>query len=197
MSLTISRSKKPSVACPAFDSTTAPADFLKRLRANSAQPMIAMLIGPPASGKSTFRDAYMAGNRYRTVVFSTDDRIEDWGRANGLNYSEAFGKVNFKVIEKEMFSEFDQAARNGYDLVADRTNMTVGSRSRWFNRLPDAANWLKVAVVFEVPDDELRERLDRRGKATGKTIPWSVVQNMKTSYEEPLVDNEFDWVIRA
>jgi predicted kinase len=77
-------------------------------------------------------------------------------------------------------------------VVIDRTNMTAKGRKKYLDMVPK--NYKKIAVVFNIPDDELQRRLKTRADETGKTIPSFVLENMLKSYQEPTLE-EFDKII--
>jgi hypothetical protein len=56
------------------------------------------------------------------------------------------------------------------------------------------SNYKKVAIVFEIDDDELNRRLNERSNATGKTIPPHVIKSMAQSYIPPTKSEGFDEV---
>lgn len=153
-----------------------------------------VLIGLPASGKSTWRENYLASNpESDCVICSTDDLIEEYASANGMTYSEAFGKVNFKDLNARFRNRFRQAINAGKDVIVDRTNMSVKSRKEYLKNIPDS--YEKVAVVFVVPDPELKRRLAAREAATGKGIPEQVINDMAARYVAPSRE-EFDRIVR-
>lgn len=157
----------------------------------TVSPTAILLVGPPGSGKSTWRKRHLESVEREPAIISTDDLIENWGLDHGMNYAEAFGACDLKTIEKTAKDLFAKAVEDAQDVVIDRTNMRGKSRRKWLSNLPKS--YRKVAVVFEVPREELDRRLAARAEATGKTIPRKVVNDMLASYEVPTTD-EFDEV---
>ncbi|CAM6054526.1 unnamed protein product [Sphagnum tenellum] len=145
--------------------------------------------GCPGSGKSTWRDAYMSHAQNPTVVISSDDLIEAWGKQRGLNYSEAFKQVDFSSIERQLMADFRSALNHNKDIIVDRTNLKRKSRKGFMRMIPDT--YETCAVVFDVPREELQRRLDARAKATGKHIPTQVVDDMIATAMPP-EPGEFD-----
>lgn len=156
-------------------------------------PHCFILIGPPASGKSTYRARHLVDSVRPVTVISSDDMIDDFAAQNGITYSEAFPKVDMKAIVKDLRALLLDAVSNDHDIIVDRTNMTVGSRNKTLANIPK--RYRRVGVVFDVPREVLDERLAARAQATGKHIPAHVVDGMISSYEEPIV-GEFDEIIR-
>jgi len=148
-----------------------------------------MLIGPPGSGKSTWRAKNTTPS---TVVISTDDWIEQFARDNGCSYSDAFNMGVMGDATKFMHELFLQAVQAGDDIIVDRTNMSVKSRQFW---LQNSTGYEHIAVMFNNIDREvLDHRLEDRYNNTGKFIPPDVVDSMIRSFQPPQ-KNEFDQVV--
>ena len=160
--------------------------------AMSEQPICYVLIGPPCSGKSTYREQLMLGER-KPVIISSDDFIEEYATEHGITYSEAFPLVSMKDIAKNLRARLIAAAMKSADIIIDRTNMTFKSRNKLLSNIPK--HYRKVGIVFSVPREVLAERLKARGEATGKWIPAKVVDEMIAVYQEP-VAGEFHEIIQ-
>lgn len=148
---------------------------------------IHILVGLPASGKSTWRAQHIKTNP-DAVTVSTDDMIEEYAAEKGLTYTEAFSKVDFKSLNTRFKYAIKEAVSAGKDLIVDRTNMTVKGR-RELMRL--AEGYEAHAVVFVVPDDVLKARLKARAESTGKYISPMVINSMAKSYVAPSRDEGF------
>lgn len=157
-------------------------------------PTCYILIGPPASGKSTYREELLTQNP-DLVIISSDDLIEDFARENQMTYSEAFHQVDMKAVDRMVRERFLRAISEGRDVLVDRTNMTVKSRNRFLSQLPK--HYTRVGVVFEVPRDVLDARIAARAAATGKNIPASVVDHMISTYQEPTASEFSTVIVRA
>jgi len=152
-----------------------------------------ILIGVPAAGKSTWVQREFQGECH---VLSTDNIIEELADAMGKTYDEIFSDY-IKVAEKMFWEDFDRHISEGYSpIVIDRTNMSVKSRARIFNRLQQ---WHKrhgyriTGVVFSTPEQTEHER--RLASRPGKTIPKHVVESMIDSYETPLFSEGFNTIM--
>jgi len=146
-------------------------------------PKLYVLVGVPASGKSTWisKQDWTKDCAY----ISTDHHVENQAKLEGKTYSEVFNDfMPFAV--KMMADDVVKARTEGKDIIWDQTSTTVASRKKKFNMLP---NYHAIAVVFRTPpESELMKRLDNR---PGKTIPWSVVSDMIKSFEMPSEDEGF------
>lgn len=155
-------------------------------------PAIYILVGPPASGKSTWRESYISKISDPTVVLSTDDLIEEYAIQANMDYNQAFKEVNFSDLEKTMFFKFREALGRSENIIVDRTNMRIKSRNRFLASVPKT--YKKIAVVFEINTPHLLARLHNRAEQTGKFIPEKNVLDMISTYQEPTMD-EFDSII--
>ena len=145
-----------------------------------------MMIGVPASGKST----WVEKNKGNALVISTDNLIEMYAAKNSKTYNEVF-KDQIKLATKLAIEHAEAAFATGQDVIWDQTNVTRKSRSSKLAMVPDY--YEKIAVVFTIPDrQELQRRLANR---PGKIIPQNIVMAMASSLEQPGVDEGFDKII--
>ena len=146
------------------------------------------LIGVPCAGKSTWiNDQIWA---LGLTIVSTDAFVEDYARLQGKTYSEVF--TDYMPTAVELMAEQVVFAReHDHTIMWDQTSTTIASRAKKFRMLPDYEH---VAVVFRTPSIEvLKERLASR-EASGKIVPWEVVQGMIDSWEEPTEDEGFSQI---
>jgi predicted kinase len=66
-------------------------------------------------------------------------------------------------------------------------------REETLEMIPD--DYKKIAVVFNVPEDELKKRLEKREKETGKHIPPEAIEKMKNCYTPPSKEEGFNKII--
>ena len=147
-------------------------------------PKLYVLVGVPASGKTTwFRSQEWTENCY---YISTDRHVEAYAEAHGRTYSEVFADYMPTAVAN-MVEEVERARAGSIDIIWDQTSTTVASRRKKFDMLPD---YYKIAVVFKTPDPaELAQRLASR---PGKIIPEEVVEGMIKQFEPPTEDEGFD-----
>lgn len=138
-----------------------------------------MMIGVPASGKSTWISK-QSFDWENTVVISTDNIIEERAAAQGKTYSEVF-KDEIKSATVEMDSRLQDAIANKKNIIWDQTNLTKKTRKSKLASIPQ--EYEKIAVFFPTPDkDELKSRLSNR---PGKSIPANIILAMISQLEEP------------
>jgi len=148
-------------------------------------PKCYQLIGVPCAGKSTWTKSqeWILGMEY----VSTDHHVEVYAEQQGKTYSEVFKDYMPTAVDL-MAKEVVEARTAGRDIIWDQTSTTVKSRTRKFAMLPD---YWHIAVVFRTPKIEvLKERLASR-EASGKIVPWEVVQGMIDAWEEPTTEEGF------
>lgn len=149
-------------------------------------PKLYVLVGVPASGKSTWiSNQDWIGD---CVVVSTDTYVEKFARRLKSTYSGVFNLVMERAI-RLMMRKVNKAKRENKDIVWDQTSTTVASRKRKFKVLP---NYYPIAVVFKTPDMiELNRRLNSR---PGKIIPQHVINDMINNFVMPSVEEGFQEV---
>ena len=148
-----------------------------------------MLVGEPGSGKSTWTEAMPFKHNY--VVISMDNIIESMGAPEGLSYKDAFDKYS-SVAARKMKEELKIAFKNNMNVVWDQTNLTVKSRRKKLNMVPDG--YSKTAVIFEIGSEELERRRVLREGETGKIVPLFVMRQMHQSYARPTKAEGFDHI---
>ena len=156
---------------------------------------IYMLIGAPAAGKSTWVEKEFQGE---CAIVSSDKIIDEIAFETSRTYDQVFSTY-MKVAERMMWEDFDSCVSGGYSpIVVDRTNMSVKSRRRFFERLKNfhrGHGYEIHAVVFPLPEkEEWKSRLDSR---PGKTIPQNVLDSMVSSFQMPTEQEGFTSVTPA
>ena len=149
-------------------------------------PTLYMLVGVPASGKST----WLAKNKSPDgVVVSSDNHIEAIAKKQGKTYNDVF-KDAVKIASGKMNIDARMAFNAGLDVYWDQTNLNAKTRRGKLAMVPD--NYRKVAVVFPTPDEEEHKR--RLGSRPGKSIPDNIMQSMMGNFEYPTTAEGFDEV---
>ncbi len=149
-----------------------------------------ILVGVPASGKSTWVEAQMPDYDDQWVA-STDSIIEEIGNLFGLSYNEIFSDV-IRFAEKQMWRDLKAAAKTGDTIYVDRTNLNSSSRKKFIDFLKPYGYQFKAIVLPQPDETEWHRRLNSR---EGKTIPAHVLRSMQDNYEVPLLSEGFDEII--
>lgn len=149
-------------------------------------PKLYMLIGVPASGKSTWVEKYKGD----ALVISSDDLIEAYAAEQGKTYNEVF-KEQIKIATKIMLEHAEAAFAADQDVIWDQTNLTAKGRAAKLNIVPE--HYEKVAMVFSVPGrEEWLRRLDSR---PGKTIPRNILEGMLSTQQMPTEEEGFHDIV--
>ena len=142
-------------------------------------PTMYMLIGVPASGKSTWVDQ----NKGDALVISTDNLIETYAADNGKTYNDVF-KEQIKIATKIVTEHAEAAFAADQDVIWDQTNLTKKSRASKLAMVPE--HYRKTAVFFATPlEEEWQRRLNSR---PGKSIPAHILDSMVEMLEMPELD---------
>lgn len=169
------------------------ADIYNHVQEKNRHPFI-MLVGLPASGKSTFVKSCQEvfGVGYANVI-STDDYFQTHADNNGVTYQQAFKEVSFDVAERAMWDDFKYSLGKNEPMIVDRTNLSIKSRSKFLTHLRGLEHiYTNIAVVFN-PDEETRKKQsDYRFKDTGKIVPSGIVDSMRCHYQFPTKEEGFD-----
>jgi predicted kinase len=152
-------------------------------------PKLYMLIGVPASGKSTWLRNNMTSSG---VIVSSDDHVERLAAMQGKTYNEAFKDVVGDAT-KAMMTDLSDAIAAQKDIYWDQTNTGKQARAKKLKQVPN--NYEKVAVSFPTPDDE--EHQKRLASRPGKVIPDFVMKSMADNLQAPSRDEGFDDIIVA
>lgn len=155
------------------------------------RPKLIMLIGLPATGKSTFKSIRTTPSHNGDCLFrdfsilSTDDYIDEVSERLNITYSEAF-EAHIKDATNLFNAEMKFYSTVKCNVLVDRTNLTKKSRKNILDMFPTHE---KIAIVFSITDKKKHDWL--LNNRNGKNIPINVIENMRASFEYP-VEGEFD-----
>ena len=152
-------------------------------------PFVIFLVGPPLSGKDTFIRNI---NLPHVDVISRDDIVLEL--STGMNYNQAFKSVNQKLVDKVLKEKIINASSNGTNVIINMTNLRKKKRNSLKMKFGD--NFNKIAIVFPIlSNEEYNTRNQNRTIQEGKTIPFSVIQEMIDGFETIDKTENFDKVI--
>lgn len=150
-----------------------------------------MLIGLPASGKTTWAVDKAFSWNPPPYVLSMDQYIDYYANKHDMTYSEAFTKAA-PWAEAKMKEDLNFVLDRKLDnVIWDQTNLSVKTRAKKLKKIPKT--YRKVAVFFETPKD-IEKRLASR---PGKTIPPLVFSQMSQAMQEPTLSEGFDEIIKV
>ena len=163
------------------------------------EPIALLLVGVPASGKSTFTKkleaAVKSANEVMLPIESTDDQLEVEAKKLGLTYTEFFKKHRdmLDVFAKKMVSNVKDHVQAKRGFIIDQTMLDSSKRKE---RLALTSNdYYRVAITFEIDPTVVDARLEDRFKKTGKKIPADVMASMREKYQRPTTSEGFNEVI--
>ena len=156
-----------------------------------SNPTLYMLIGAPATGKSTWVMRYRQVMKRPAIIYSTDDYIEMLAEETSDTYNNVFNSTNMKQAELWAEQNLKIAIKNELDIIWDQTNLNKKSRKKKLAKIP--THYTKIAVVFNLPPiTEWELRLESR---PGKMIPRAVLDSMIFSFEYPTLGEGFYKII--
>lgn len=148
-------------------------------------PTVYMLVGLPASGKSTWAEKNKGILEANHI--STDKYIQDTADKQDKTFAEVFTKaIGNATIEAERSIKY--SFKNKKNLIWDQTNLSRSSRLEKMKMIP--RDYEKVCVFFPTPPDLEQRLLSRPGRA----IHPSVIESMKRQLQMPLKNEGWDRV---
>lgn len=155
------------------------------------KPICYVMIGLPATGKSTFIKSLYKPD---TWIYSTDMYIESVADDNGITYNEAF-EANIKDATAFNEQKLQTMIDMQKDIIWDQTNLGVKKRAKIINRMKQAG-YQVLGICITPPEPghisdqtEWKRRLENR---PGKNIPQHILANMIESFVLPTIDEGFD-----
>jgi len=139
-----------------------------------------ILVGPPASGKSTWGKEF--AREMNMVYVSTDEIRAEIGKGEG---DQSVSAGAFSLAKQRI----TQALSQGKHAMIDATSVNHKSRKDWINIGKDNNAYI-IAVAFEVPTTELYRRDEARPRKVGKEI----IDRFVGKYQRPS-NTEVDKVI--
>ena len=135
------------------------------------RPTFLMLVGLPASGKSTI--SQKLAKEYNAIIFSSDKLRE-----------EMFGDVNDQEHNQELFVELHKRIkdflRNGKSAIYDACNVSYKRRIAFLAELK-SIECKKICVVMATPYEECLQRNANRDRK----VPEHVIKRMYYSFDIP------------
>ncbi|XP_058749848.1 uncharacterized protein LOC131622837 [Vicia villosa] len=160
-----------------------------------------MLVGLPASGKTTWANKWVKDHPEKRYVLLGTNLILEQMKVPGLlrknNYGERFDRLMDKATS--MFNVIlSWAANVPRNYIIDQTNVYKNARKRKLNPF---VSYQKIAVVVFPKPEELKRRSEKRFQEMGKEVPVDALNNMIANYvlpkskDLPYSDENFDQVL--
>ena len=146
-----------------------------------------VLIGAPASGKSTWAMEYLT---------SMDEAVL-WVSRDKIRFSIIKENEDYFAQEKLVYSSFINTIKKGLEthdtVIADATHITVGSRKKLFKALGDAIK--NVEVIAMIVKTDYKTALARNAQRRGREyVPPYVLESMYESFSIPTLKEGFDQI---
>ena len=140
-------------------------------------PIVKMLVGLPASGKSTYAGKYA---RIGWRIISSDSiREELFGDAS-------IQKEPSKVFAR-MLERLEISMNNNENIIIDATNLTVKNRAFFLQTIANYS-YTVVAIIFNTPLEECKKRNSERKRQ----VPIEVIEHMAKKIELPSKNEGFE-----
>ena len=149
------------------------------------KPVLYVMIGLPASGKSSLAEE-IAWTKDATII-SSDAIRKEW-------YGDESIQGNPAKIFEEMRKRTVSVLENGRNVVYDATNLTLKSRSflRNYSPLLKIRSKIKVnGILCATPFDVCCERNSKRERV----VPMEAITRMLKSFTPPMLSEGFDFIV--
>jgi len=146
-------------------------------------PILYILCGPSASGKSTWAHNFISKNSQKDIRYVSRDEI----RFSLLKENE-----NYFAHEKQVFKKFagtiTQTLVDGFDVIADATHLNIFSRKKLTNAIDKVyTNYQIIYVIFDIA---LQKILDRNKQRIGLAkVPDEVLEKMYQDFSPPICED--------
>lgn len=147
---------------------------------NQKSKALIILVGPPASGKSTWGKKFAADNN--VVYVSTDELRAKLGSGEA---DQSVSYAAFQVAKRNVGAALDA----NKSAMIDATSVNPKARKDWINIARGRGAYV-IAVAFEVSPSELYRRDSERSRHVGK----EVIDRFVAKYQRP-TEQEVDKVI--
>ena len=141
-------------------------------------PKLYMMVGLPASGKSTY--AKLLAEESNGIVVSSDGIRAEW-------YGDEAIQGDASKIFREVELRCKNALRASQSVIMDATNMSAKKRANFLRQMPACH---KICVVMAVPFDECLARDEKRSRSVGP----AVMEKMRKNFQMPYYNEGWDHI---
>lgn len=158
---------------------------------NKTLPTLIMLVGVPASGKSTLTARYAS---LGAKILSSDTiRAELSAKAETAMDERERRRINTAVFDR-IAHEAREALATGQDTVIDATNLSRKRRMGFLGHINGIPCYKKCVLLITSPEECFRRNLGRQGNAR---VPDEALHAMLTRFECPAVGEGWDEIETA
>jgi predicted kinase len=157
------------------------------------KPYVMLLVGPPLVGKDFFVKKFKKEIDDNIEVISRDQIILDLYGSD--DYDEAYVSVSHRKVESVLKQKLKNASDAGLNVIINMTNLSLKRRRKSLSYFDD--NYIKVAIVFSIPDEEeLQRRNSKRLETENKSrVTLNLVKNMILEYQPITEEEKFNNII--
>ena len=143
-----------------------------------------MMCGIPGAGKTTWAQNHISSED----IYISRDEI----RFKMLNESENYFAHEDEVV-KEFFNRINETLEKGYNVFADATHITKGSRKKFMSQVQGYEN---LGIVYmDIPLCIALERNEERRQRA--YVPRGVIRRMWNQLDIPSYEEGFDKIYRV
>merc|ERR1719461_794759 len=153
-----------------------------------------MMIGLPATGKTTWATKYVKESGKNFDILSTDlilDQMRVYNLRRQGNFGERFERL-MKMGSKSFNQLLQIAKTKNRNYVLDQTNVFERARSKKINNFREWGHKVAAVCIPTMEDYKKRQALCAQ---KNKVVPENVVANFKKSFVLPYVGREFNEII--
>ena len=153
-------------------------------------PICVIMIGPPASGKTTFCSEQFHGYTHLSTYDIVIDLYGTSPDGKPRGYDEALKNSNKETVIEVFNRKLAKAVERNDDIVIDRCNCTISGRKALIEHIAFKNKKYKfIAVNMEVP---LSIALERTENNSGNVIPSGVIVKLYEKYQKPYIHEGYD-----
>ena len=159
------------------------------------RPAVIVLVGLPASGKSTARAvATEQGASVDSFQYSTDDIVERMAAEQGVNYDDVWSDYIGEATA-EADKMVTEAVKNEQGVIWDQTNMSIKKRRKIINKFGNEYRKECICILPPFTAEQQLELERRLASRPGKKIPAFVMKSMLESFQLPSMNEGFNRVM--
>lgn len=158
---------------------------------NKNKPLAFIMIGLPASGKSTLIEKLKVDFGI-TEVLSVDDLAEKYAKEHDLSYKSVI-ITNFKQFKQEMYEKAEYIKNNKVSFIWDQVNSNKNIRQEKVGMYKN--NFHVIGIAMNPTTDEMITRMINRKMYTEKDLSSGMLCEMANLFSQPTLDEGFKEIL--
>lgn len=151
---------------------------------------LCLMIGLPASGKSTFCKQITKKHAYTDAYISRDE----------IRYSMLDDKDKYFAKENHVFKEYISRIKTclskGYNVYADATHLNIASRRKVIEQIKRSG--IQCSIIGIWIDTPIKDCLYRNNLREGRAkVPYEAMMDMYNKFQVPSYSEGFNTIIRV